>query len=64
MILGYTIPSKALSKAYISNARLFMSGQNLLTLTKYSGFDPEVSGVDSGNYPFTRTISFGIDVKF
>ncbi|WP_299569047.1 TonB-dependent receptor [uncultured Pedobacter sp.] len=62
--LGYTLPTKLLSKAYISNARLYVSGQNLYTLTKYSGFDPEVSGVDTGNYPFTRTISFGIDVKF
>ncbi|WP_442794833.1 SusC/RagA family TonB-linked outer membrane protein [Pelobium manganitolerans] len=64
VILGYTLPSKALAKAYISNARFYISGNNLLTLTNYSGFDPEVSGVDSGNYPFTRTINFGIDIKF
>lgn len=62
--LGYTLPNNLLNKAYISGARLYLSCQNLYTLTKYSGFDPEISGVDSGNYPFTRTISFGIDVKF
>ncbi|GAB1414682.1 TonB-dependent receptor [Paludibacter sp.] len=62
--LGYTLSEKTLSKFYISNARLFISAQNLLTFTRYSGFDPEVSGVDSGNYPMTRNISFGLDLKF
>lgn len=63
--LGYTLPSSLLKKAYISNLRIYMSAQNLLTLTDYSGFDPEVQGgVDNSNYPLTRNISFGIDIKF
>ncbi len=62
--LGYTLPSKLTQKFYVSSARLYFSGQNLLTLTKYSGFDPEVSGVDLGNYPLTRTFSMGVDIKF
>lgn len=62
--IGYTLPKLLLAKAYISSARLYVSGQNLYTLTKYSGFDPEVSGVDSGNYPLTRTLSLGCDIKF
>lgn len=65
MTLGYTLPTTLLKKAYISNLRVYMSAQNLLTLTKYSGFDPEVQGgVDNSNYPLTRTISFGVDIKF
>lgn len=63
--LGYTLPASLLKKAYISNLRIYMSAQNLLTLTNYSGFDPEVQGgVDNSNYPLTRNISFGIDIKF
>jgi TonB-linked SusC/RagA family outer membrane protein len=62
--LGYTIPERLAKKITLSSARIYFSGQNLLTLTKYSGFDPEVSGVDSGNYPLTRTFSMGIDIKF
>ena len=63
--LGYTLPAAVLKKAYISNLRVYMSAQNLLTLTDYSGFDPEVQGgVDNSNYPLTRNISFGIDIKF
>lgn len=61
---GYSLPKKFISKATISSARLYLSGQNIYTLTKYSGFDPEISGVDSGNYPLTRTFSFGLDIKF
>jgi TonB-linked SusC/RagA family outer membrane protein len=65
LILGYTLPASLTKKAYLSNFRIYMSAQNLLTLTKYSGFDPEVQGgVDNSNYPLTRTISFGVDIKF
>ena len=63
--LGYTLPGRLARKAYLSNLRVYMSAQNLYTLTKYSGFDPEVQGgVDSSNYPLTSTISFGVDIKF
>jgi len=70
--LGYTIPAKLLSKLNVSNARLYVSGQNLFTITKYSGLDPDVvganpnlePGVDNGNYPSSRIISFGLSVGF
>lgn len=70
--LGYTIPQTWLSRASISNARVFVSGQNLLTFTKYSGLDPDVvganvnlePGVDNGNYPSSRIISFGLGFGF
>lgn len=63
--IGYTIPKKYTEKAYINRARLYMSANNLLTLTKYTGYDPEVgSGVDYGNYPQSRTFTFGVNVDF
>jgi len=70
--LGYNLPSKLISKANISNARLYVSGQNLFTITNYSGLDPDVvganpnlePGVDNGNYPSSRIISFGLSVGF
>ncbi|MCX2575166.1 SusC/RagA family TonB-linked outer membrane protein [Pedobacter sandarakinus] len=70
--LGYSFPAKLLSKANISSARLYVSGQNLFTITKYSGLDPDVvganpnlePGVDNGNYPSSRIVSFGLSVGF
>ncbi|HHU27394.1 MAG TPA: TonB-dependent receptor [Bacteroidales bacterium] len=65
LTLGYTLPTSLVSKAHISNARLYLSGYNLLLFTKYSGFDPDVNakpnggltpGVDWGAYP--RSLSF------
>ena len=64
--LGYTIPIKG-----VSNLRVYISGQNLLTITKYKGEDPEHSIVglipshdDYWNYPKTKTYSAGLNVKF
>ena len=65
LTIGYSLPSAFARKAYLNNLRVYMSAQNLLTLTDYSGFDPEVQGgVDNSNYPLTRTISFGVSTKF
>jgi hypothetical protein len=65
LTFGYTLPSEILKKAGMSNLRIYFSAQNLVTFTKYSGFDPEViGGVDNSNYPLTRIFSFGLDVKF
>lgn len=70
--LGYTFPKKMISHIGLSNLRLYATGNNLATWTKYSGFDPEVStmasgltpGVDSGAYPRSRSFIFGINVAF
>lgn len=66
LTLGYTLPTDLSRKAYLSNARLYLSAQNLFTLTRYSGFDPEVGagGVDLGTYPVTRTVSLGLNIQF
>lgn len=65
MQLGYTIPEKLLRKAKIQNFRIYLSANNLLTITRYSGYDPEVGGgVDYGNYPQSRTFMIGVNFTF
>ena len=71
--LGYTLPSSLTSAASIEKARVYVGGDNLFTITDYSGFDPEVSntgqsninrGNDYGAYPRSRTITTGINLTF
>ena len=63
--IGYTIPKKAIMKAGLTNCRFYLQGGNLFTITKYKGFDPEVSsGVDYGNYPQSRTFIFGVNITY
>jgi len=64
--LGYTFPKSLTGKIGISRLRVYVSGNNLLTFTKYTGYDPEVGnhGVDYGNYPQTRTFLVGANVNF
>lgn len=69
--LGYNLPVGTLK--WLREARVYVSGQNLLTWTKYSGYDPEVSstggsdlrkGVDVGAYPSAKTVTMGIKLGF
>ena len=68
--LGYTIPEFITKKVFISRLRVYASVENLLTFTKYWGFDPEISsaatscGVDFGVYPQPRTIRVGVNLAF
>jgi hypothetical protein len=64
LTLGYTLPEKLLAKFGFGNLRIYLSSQNLLTFTKYSGIDPEVGGdgIDIGLYPQPRTFMFGINI--
>lgn len=75
--LGYTLPSNLTKDLGISGVRVYLSGQNLLTFTKFTGVDPEVSGGgrDDGftsrafgfagwQYPQLRTFIFGINFNF
>lgn len=57
--IGYTIPKRVLERANIKYLRLYLSGQNLATITGYDGFDPE-----GGWYPLSRTFSFGFNLQF
>lgn len=63
-MLSYSIPPSILDKVHIKNARVFVSGQNLLTWTKIVNYDPE-NIVSSGlNYPQQRVVSLGMNVTF
>ncbi len=66
LTLGYTLPSQIAEKAHFSTVRVYVSGLNMYTFTKYSGFDPEVgsNGIDNNVYPVTATYSFGINLGF
>jgi TonB-dependent starch-binding outer membrane protein SusC len=70
--LGYNIPERILLKAGIEKLRVYVGGQNLWTITKYTGYNPDVSyndgntslGLDYGSYPSSRSITFGLNVTF
>ncbi len=66
--LGYTIPTVLFQKIKMENCkvRFYLSAENLLTITKYSGMDPEVgnNGIDVGSYPISRIITVGVNVNF
>lgn len=64
--VSYPLPANVLRKMHLQSFRIFLSGDNLYTFTKFSGMDPEVGvkGLFSYNYPVSRVFSLGIDVKF
>jgi TonB-linked SusC/RagA family outer membrane protein len=68
--LGYTLPRSLTNKLMCDRLRIFVSAENLLTFTKYAGYDPEISsggislGVDYGVYPQSRTFSIGFNIGF
>jgi len=71
--LSYTLPADLIKKAHFGSARIYVTGENLLTFTKYKGFDPEVNyaggsntvqGIDYGTYPQTRNLILGLNITF
>lgn len=68
LVLGYTLPQSLTKKMNIGSLRLYVSGQNLFTISNfYSGYDPEVSyggSVGGEFYPIMRTFTVGLDLKF
>lgn len=74
--LGYTLPRKLTSRIGISSLRVYGTAYNVFLLTKYTGYDPEVSttrsgayaaltpGVDYSSYPKSRTYTFGVSLNF
>lgn len=75
--IGFTLPAKSIAMLKVSSLRFYLSGQNLLTFTKYSGLDPELTtsnnslgegvkaaGIDWGTYPSSRTFTAGVNVNF
>ena len=73
LTVGYNFSSSLLNKVGLSNARIYVGGTNLWTLTNYSGYDPEgnayggttnIVGVDFGSYPQAKTYTVGINFGF
>lgn len=72
--LGYTLPKELIRKIKVQNLRVYISGQNLFTITNYRGADPEIGqlsstdylsrGFDYGTYPQCRTITGGLNLTF
>ena len=66
--LGYNLPQSILEKLKMQKLRFYISGNNLITITDYDGFDPEIGGqsfgVDRGAYPQSRFFLFGLNVSF
>lgn len=66
--LGYSLPSHIYSKIGASKVRFYLSAENLLTLTKYTGYDPEIGGgvfgIDKGVYPQARSFMLGVQLQF
>ncbi|ARK09497.2 TonB-dependent receptor [Fibrella sp. ES10-3-2-2] len=69
--VGYNLPSSLLSKVKLQRMRVFVSTNNLFTITKYQGLDPSVGGnadtnfgIDVGNYPITRSVLGGVSLAF
>jgi TonB-linked SusC/RagA family outer membrane protein len=68
---GYTVPSTVLRKIHVESLRIYVAANNLITLTRYMGFDPDLSssnalsaGVDYGMYPQARSLMSGLQIKF
>jgi len=71
--IGYNLPKKLYSKYGISNIKVYSNAQNVLTFTKYKGYDPEIgsinqsvllTGIDNGRYPSPIITTLGLNVNF
>jgi TonB-linked SusC/RagA family outer membrane protein len=73
LTLSYNLPESLIKRANMQHIKLYATGENLFTITDYSGFDPEVNafggsnttmGVDYGTYPQTRNLILGLNLSF
>ncbi len=69
--LGYTLPQSLLKRINMSNLRIYLSGNNVILWTNYSGYSPEIGsenvlqvGIDGGIYPTARTFLLGLNANF
>ena len=70
--LGYNLPKSILDKIHFQKFRIYVSAQNLITWTTYSGHDPEIGviggaleiGIDRGFYPQSRVVLGGVNITF
>jgi hypothetical protein len=77
LTIGYSLPKSVSEFLKVQNVRFFVTGENLLTITPYKGYEPEIGGtpdvngstlfskgIDYGDYPQARTVLGGIAIKF
>ena len=73
LTLTYNLPKGLVSRANISNANVYIQGNNLFTITKYSGYDPEANQIgqstvtlpiNASPYPETRSVMLGLQIGF
>jgi hypothetical protein len=72
VVIGYTLPEKLTGRWGVGRTRLYVTGQNVFTFTKYSGLDPELGysdgnkqlNVDFAQYPQARSWIFGLNITF
>ena len=71
--VGYDFPTKLISKAHMTKCRIYFSADNILTFSKFSGMDPEITlesnsntlaGMYTENYPVGRTFQGGVEISF
>lgn len=70
--IGYTLPAAISERALVKNFRVYVAFDNLITLTGYTGFDPEIgtsgwildTGIDKGFYPLMKTAGAGVSITF
>jgi TonB-linked SusC/RagA family outer membrane protein len=71
VMLGYTLPENLTEKIKLQNVRFYIKGSNIYTLTKYTGYTPEIggydvlsNGIDNGVYPISAVYSVGLNINF
>ncbi|MFZ4545981.1 MAG: SusC/RagA family TonB-linked outer membrane protein [Bacteroidales bacterium] len=71
LVVGYTLSEALSKKMHVQQCRLYVKGNNLYTMTKFTGYTPEIgsdnvlsNGIDTGIYPITAVYSFGINLTF
>ena len=71
LVIGYTIPEKIRQKINLDLFRVYIKANNFVTITKYTGYTPEIgsydvlsNGIDQGIYPIPRIFSFGVNTSF
>ena len=66
--LGYTLPKSLFNKVGVDRLRIYVTAENLVTLTEYTGYDPEIGGgvfgIDKGQYPQARSFIAGVQLQF
>jgi TonB-linked SusC/RagA family outer membrane protein len=71
IIVGYSFPEKLMNRIQVNSARIYLKGSNLFTLTKFTGYTPEIgggsvlsNGIDNGIYPIAAVYSVGLNLTF